>query len=80
MAKYKVTTPDLSKLEEISRIAFNLRLYSKIWKAHYGAHNRNNMLNWESKMDKFLAENIELDTEDGLVPEIPEIWTKLKGA
>lgn len=81
MAKYRIKNiEDLDKFEQLARIAFNLRLYSKIWKDHYGAHNRQNMNNWESKLDKFLAENIEVDNEDGLTPEIPEKWDKLKAS
>lgn len=50
--------PDLDKMEELARIAFNLRYFTKVWKEQYGAKNKINMNYWEDKIDSWFKENI----------------------
>lgn len=78
MAKYRIVNPTDEKFNDLARICFNLRLYSKIWKEHFGAKNRNNMVTWEEKLDKFLEDNIELDISSDFEADLSlekEKWT-----
>lgn len=74
MAQYKLTTNKAEDFEKLAKIAFNLRHFSRIWKEHFGATNRNAMVLWESKMDEFLAKNVEIIPEEEPEDEIVEKW------
>lgn len=61
MATYRLKNVTPEKLEELAKISHNLRHYSKIWKQHYGATNRNQMKVWEDKMDEWLQDNVDYE-------------------
>ena len=59
MSTHKVKEYSREKLTELAVISYNLRAYTKRWNEHFGAQNRTEMKLWESKMDKWIADNVE---------------------
>jgi len=64
MSKYRIKeyTPEL--MSELAYISKNLRYYTKQWQEKFGSGNRNIMKHWETKMDKFLSDNLITETNE----------------
>lgn len=75
MAKYRLITNKTEDFEQLARIAFNLRHFTKKYKEYFGAENRKAMVLWEERMDSFLGKNVELVAGEYDAPEIPEKWS-----
>lgn len=75
MAQYKLTTNKAEDFEQLARIAFNLRHFTKVWDEHYGSTNRNAKVLWQSRMDEFLAKNVEIIAGEEGAPEVAEKWS-----